>query len=168
MCLSLEMQRPQDVLESGTLHGHEYRIMANREAGGRCGYVKVEAGHPWHGADYDLEVDVHGGITFAAKDVPCEAAGDDTGYWVGFDCGHAGDLRDVDLIEDPFLKDFYRDYNANMVAIDDEFGICRSRVWDTASVRVECARLALQASEAYAMEVARIISAVRSLLNINA
>jgi hypothetical protein len=146
MCLSLEMQRPQDVLEAGTLHGYEYRILANRRVGSRCGYVKVEAGHPWHGADYGLDVDVHGGITFFEKDVPCEAAGPDTGYWVGFDCIHAGDLYDVDLMDDPWSKAFYRDYNARQEATGEKYGIMRMSVKDTDFVRAECESLALQAA----------------------
>jgi hypothetical protein len=148
MCLSLEMASPQDVLESGVLHGHEYRIMANRRIGGRCGYVKVDAGHPWHGADYGLDVDVHGGVTFAEPDVPCAAAGPDSGYWVGFDCSHAGDLYDVDLMDDPWAKEFYRNYNEQQKATGERYGIMRMSVKDTDFVRAECERLALQAKEA--------------------
>lgn len=65
-----------------------------------CGYVAVPPGHPLHGKRYDDEsvnVDVHGGLTYAqacAGDichVPKPGAPDDV-WWFGFDCAHAGDL----------------------------------------------------------------------------
>lgn len=50
------------------------------------GYVRLPEGHPWIGQDYrELEVDVHGGLTFAGEHF-------DEGWWIGFDCAHAGDL----------------------------------------------------------------------------
>jgi len=59
--------------------------------GWRCGYVKLPKGHPYYGFSMMQHVisnlEVHGGITFAASsifpDVP--------GYLIGFDCGHGGD-----------------------------------------------------------------------------
>lgn len=72
--------------------------------GAWCGYVAVPPGHPWHGADCcDLELyAAHGGLTFAGPcdpgegpdqicHVPMPGEPDDV-YWIGFDCGHAGDL----------------------------------------------------------------------------
>lgn len=45
------------------------------------GYVRVPDGHPWFGLDYDdIDVEVHGGLTFAR-------AG-----WIGFDTLHSGDV----------------------------------------------------------------------------
>ena len=36
------------------------------QMGHRCGYTRIPPGHPWHGKDYDdIDVDVHGGLTFA-------------------------------------------------------------------------------------------------------
>ena len=47
------------------------------------GYVKIPAGHHWHGLDYDaFDVDVHGGLTY----------GGGPSGWVGFDCLHSGDV----------------------------------------------------------------------------
>lgn len=44
------------------------------------GYVKIPEDHPWHGKDYDdIDVEVHGGLTFASYG------------WIGFDCLHCGD-----------------------------------------------------------------------------
>lgn len=99
MCLSLEMDRPGDVLARGEHRGIEWRVIHNRH-GYRCGYVKVPRGHPWHGKDWSTmpsAVDVHGGITFAEHDVPCGAGAADDAWWLGFDCAHGFDAVDPAL-----------------------------------------------------------------------
>lgn len=66
--------------------------------GNRCGYVRIPSGHPWHGHDTEQSpAVVHGGITFADADVPCDAPGDDNAWWLGFDCAHADDAPDPTL-----------------------------------------------------------------------
>ena len=65
-----------------------------------CGYVCVPEGHPWHEKDYSTAlcghdgcynhtlgrcIEVHGGVTYAG-----DLGGG--GWWLGFDCGHGGDL----------------------------------------------------------------------------
>jgi hypothetical protein len=74
--------------------------------GALCGYVGVSEGHPDFGKGYDdVEVEVHGGLTFAdfchksddGRDeerichVPDPGEPDHV-WWLGFDCSHAGDL----------------------------------------------------------------------------
>ena len=57
-----------------------------------CGYVGVPAGHLAYGVAYDdVEVRVHGGLTFAGT------WDDEEGdlWWLGFDCAHYGDTPDV-------------------------------------------------------------------------
>lgn len=53
-----------------------------------CGYVQVPETHPLYQKPYHaFEVSVHGGLTFASEaDAPL------SGYWIGFDCAHSGDL----------------------------------------------------------------------------
>jgi len=97
MCLSIAIKRSGDVLAKGECLGFEWMVIHNG-SGYRCGYVRVPLGHPWHGKDYhDLIADVHGDITFAEADVPCDAPGLDTDWWLGFDCAHAGDAPDPSL-----------------------------------------------------------------------
>ena len=60
------------------------------------GYVVIPKGHKLHGKDYDnIDVDVHGGLTFAANSDELDweelIEEDKGGYVVGFDCAHAGD-----------------------------------------------------------------------------
>lgn len=97
MCLSIAINRPEDVLSKGEHLGFEWMVVHNC-SGYRCGYVRVPLGHSWHGKGYDdLNLNVHGGITFAEADVPCKAPGPDTDWWVGFDCAHAFDAPDPGL-----------------------------------------------------------------------
>lgn len=63
--------------------------------GAWCGYVGVGRKHPAFGHDYDdVDVSVHGGLTFASKCSTrghlCHVGG--VRWWLGFDCGHAFDL----------------------------------------------------------------------------
>ncbi len=75
--------------------------LAVRAYGHWCGYVGITEGHPGFGKDYDfLNVDVHGGLTYAdfcqtgehalVCHVP-EPGQSAHVYWLGFDCAHSGD-----------------------------------------------------------------------------
>jgi len=78
-----------------------YECLVTTNGGGvRCGYLRVPVGHPWHGKDYDdIDANCHGSLTFADADEPCDKAGEDNAWWVGFDCGQAlTDLPDPELI----------------------------------------------------------------------
>ena len=70
--------------------------------GSLCGYVGVDSEHPNHGKTYwtdegGLDVDVHGGITYANKcegtvcHVPEPGRTADI-WWFGFDCAHYMDV----------------------------------------------------------------------------
>lgn len=104
MCLSIALKRPDLVLETGEHLGYEYAVTHNGK-GYRCGYVRVPAGHPFYGLNrHALDVEIHGSVTFAEADVPCEKEGDDTSWWIGFDCAHALDAPDPELLA-PQLSD---------------------------------------------------------------
>jgi hypothetical protein len=105
---------------SGPWDGEPDKVSWTDEATGRpclgvrngmgawCGYVAVDPGHLLHGEDYDmasemLDIDVHGGLTFADRcqegrpesegicHVPQPGQPHDV-WWFGFDTAHAGDL----------------------------------------------------------------------------
>jgi hypothetical protein len=66
--------------------------------GNWCGYVGVPKEHPAYGKAYDdVDVNVHGGLTYAAPcrghicHVPEPGMPDDV-FWFGFDCGHFMDV----------------------------------------------------------------------------
>lgn len=125
-----------EVIERGTFSGLDYLIVG-LPIGHRCGYVRVPEDHPWHGLSDGDEADgvrVHGGLTFGGE-LPYAA-----GWWLGFDCAHAGDARDPSLYDD------------EMRAIQAEhpwptFGR-QQTIRTTAYVRDECASLAEQIAAA--------------------
>ncbi len=87
MCLPL---KPYKIEHEWEHAGLKCAVVQSREKEHRCGYVRVPPGHPLHGKSYDdPNVDVHGGLTFAAVE-PC-AHEDGVGYWFGFDCHHWND-----------------------------------------------------------------------------
>jgi len=77
--------------------------------GNWCGYVGIAEGHQHFGKGYsDLDIEVHGGLTFANKCDPaeteatgiCHVPGDgepDHVWWFGFDCAHSWDHSPDDV-----------------------------------------------------------------------
>ena len=66
-------------------------VVQRRKGSNRCGYVRVPPNHPHYKKAYsDVDVDVHGGLTFANIE-PCVEHEDGIGWWFGFDCAHSGD-----------------------------------------------------------------------------
>ena len=97
MCLSVKVNDPSRVISKGEAYGLEWAVTHNGMAY-RCGYVRIPAGHPWHGKSYhDIPAKAHGGLTFSAPDVPCTVPGPDNAWWIGFDCAHGFDLADPAL-----------------------------------------------------------------------
>ena len=73
--------------------GYKCRIRRNATTGTLCGYVGIPKEHSFWGVSYEeshvelseIEVDVHGGITYSAE-------GDDGFWYFGFDTNHANDF----------------------------------------------------------------------------
>src|SRR2546421_679762 len=87
MCLPV---KPFKVEREWVHAGLNCAVTQPEEGAARCGYVRVPPKHPAHSLDYDsIDVDVHGGLSFAEIE-PC-AHEDGIGWWLGFDCCHAGD-----------------------------------------------------------------------------
>lgn len=84
-------------------HGYWCEIQRNPAHGALCGYVYMGAHHPWANLGYDVDVQVHGGITY------------NDGKKMGFDCAHALDL--IPLIDariahsNPAKGEVYRNMN---------------------------------------------------------
>ncbi len=94
MCLPLKNLKTV-TLSKGVHRGFEWQTVYN-SMGSRCGYIRVEPGHPWF-EKRDVEPDVHGGITFAKHGKPCPTHGAEAEWWMGFDCAHANDAPDPSL-----------------------------------------------------------------------
>ena len=67
--------------------------------GHRCGYVGVPEGHPMYEKHYDeVNVYVHGGLTYSELD---------DGLWTfGYDCAHWDDAKDPALMSAEYKKVF--------------------------------------------------------------
>ena len=67
--------------------------------GHRCGYVGLPKEHICEGKDYDeIDVSVHGGLTYAGQGNKYPV--DDNRSWIGFDCAHYRDAKDLDLVKE--------------------------------------------------------------------
>ncbi len=101
------MNEPDKIQWQDKATGLPCLAVRNCHAGHWCGYVGVDKDHPFFEEDYDnTELEVHGGLTFAAKcDEPEEGFGDcdtvchivdkgedDNIWWFGFDCAHLWDM----------------------------------------------------------------------------
>jgi hypothetical protein len=111
-----------------------------------CGYVGIPHGHAWYGQAYNDETKlpqplVHGGVTFSGR-MP-ETKGRAV-WWIGFDCGHAGDMSPGILVSllginhdttSLLYSDEYRDIDYvrsecnllanNLYRIDEEYTTAR-------------------------------------------
>lgn len=121
----------QRVAKKWVSHGMECCVIRGFIA--LCGYVKVPEGHPAHGKYYDdVDVDVHGGLTFSQLS--------EGGTWLGFDCGHAGDFTQIDAPEDnPLAKDAKMPDGRPLFPI-----IHPGRIWTVDDVAAEVEHLASQ------------------------
>lgn len=96
---------------------HGLQCLARRGGGGAwCGYVGIGEGHPSYNVDEDaVGFRAHGGLTYASEchDDVCHVAkpGEpDDLWWLGFDCGHSGDLIPADYqLARCRASDTYRD-----------------------------------------------------------
>lgn len=110
-------------------NGFNCLVIFGNSLGFRFGYVGVPETNFFYGKSdedisyFDLEdhfklpfkmenisLDVHGGITYtgtldALEDIPPFL------WWIGYDCGHVGDLRDIDKIKDPQLRNILKSSN---------------------------------------------------------
>lgn len=80
----------------------KYRIVGIMTSSGyRCGYISVPVDHPYYKVYYDeIDIDVHGGLTFSkfSKVYPVITSKDT--YWIGFDCSHCMDLCDLEFLKE--------------------------------------------------------------------
>ena len=120
----------------------DYRcVILGVPLGHRCGYVGLPKGHKYENMDYDdLDVSVHGGLTYAGRYNKYPV--DDDRSWIGFDCAHCGDGKDMKLIKE--LTD-ERTYN-HMVDMERMFPI-REVVRTTEYVENELIELVKQLEE---------------------
>jgi hypothetical protein len=138
MCLPFP-DEAERTLSKGEHAGFQFQTVYNG-SGYRCGYVRVEPGHPWFGKHYDhIEAEVHGGLTFADPGKPCPTHGAEAEWWVGFDCAHGGDAPDP-IFACKFRENFMRS------VLEGPLGY--GTVRDQEYVDAECRSLCEQAAKA--------------------
>lgn len=82
----MEWPKKEDTLKIFKASGFKCAICKNPGMGNINGYVLIPKEHPDCGKGYeDIDVSVHGGLTFGQKDTS-------GGCWYGFDTAHAGDF----------------------------------------------------------------------------
>ena len=86
-------------LDRGDYRGIRW-YMGHNDMGHRTGYIRVPRTHPWFGLDTNElpDIDVHGGVSWADKGPPGRVPRFSYEWWVGFDCAHAWDLADPELV----------------------------------------------------------------------
>jgi hypothetical protein len=79
-----------------TPSGLEGLVLRNSYLGTLCGYVGLPNEHRFWGAHSDnpelRDVQAHGGLTFSGRRVFRDGEDPGTLWYLGFDCGHSGDL----------------------------------------------------------------------------
>jgi len=71
------------IIGSGKIDGYEYKIK-NMRGEYPTAYIKLQENHPLYNKHYtDIDIDVHGGLTYIAMK--------DDGYWIGWDYAHYED-----------------------------------------------------------------------------
>lgn len=105
---------PEDRIDF--IHAGFACLMLRGPIGSWCGYVGVPETHPAFGKGYDdVDVDVHGGLTYANKcnGQICHVAQPgmpEEVYWLGFDTAHLGD-ESPGLLKHSFIsKKDYESY----------------------------------------------------------
>jgi len=80
----------------------EFRcVIIGQKIGHRCGYIAIPKEHELYGKDYDeIDISVHGGLTYASySEGEYPVKSEKSVYWIGFDCAHYMDGRDLELIK---------------------------------------------------------------------
>lgn len=76
-------------------------VIIGQNWGHRCGYIEIPIWHKYYGLDYDdINIDVHGGWTYSDyvhNDYPTKSS--NGAWWIGFDCAHCYDAKDIDLVK---------------------------------------------------------------------
>lgn len=78
-------------------------VIIGQKHGHRCGYIEIPEGHLLYEKPYDDVtglIDVHGGWTYSEytrNNYP--VATNKNSWWIGFDCGHWNDGKDLELVK---------------------------------------------------------------------
>lgn len=98
----------------GVYKDYEYLVVLNPH-GHRCGYVAISKDHPLYEKEGSnvIDLEIHGGCTFFEPQMTEYKCSD---KWIGFDCGHSGDARDINTLQkyDADMADRYHSYDESL------------------------------------------------------
>lgn len=119
------------VVVNKDVDGFNVVVLVHPTLGHLCGYVSV----PKELQDILEEntIDCHGGITFRDTFSHIEGFEDSTNEYIGFDCAHAGDKPDPDILKKFAIKPVHLPYPPEI-----------SRIWTVDNVINECSKIIQQ------------------------
>jgi len=95
-------------------------VIVGTTMGHRCGYIAVsEPSEQMLEDAYDLDFDVHGGITYGGSSKEYPIPSETERFWLGFDCAHYNDAKDMNLLRELASPESYQ----YQVKIDLEYPI---------------------------------------------
>ena len=89
-----EWDKELDIYELSTEDGWKAYIKHHPRIGHLCGYLAIPEDHPFYREHYDINVRIHGGLTYAS-----EYEGE---FQIGFDCAHWNDTSPFQFHSLPF------------------------------------------------------------------
>ena len=85
-----QKNRIKEILSEGEYCG--YHVVIVSYGTHPCAYVEIPKNHPYYGKYYgDLDIDVHGGLTFGSHLSHVLGERGLNGFYIGWDYAHAGD-----------------------------------------------------------------------------
>lgn len=118
--------KDREILEQGNYMGYNFWIISYGSH--PCAYVELQKDHPYYGKcncdAYDLDINVHGGITFG--DYGLGSTISDDKFLLGWDYNH------------------YNDYNYK----DEQYGLASGKKWTTEEILEDVKNVIKQLHEA--------------------
>lgn len=89
--MSYSFERKKEILEHGVCFGLFYWIISYGTH--PCAYIMIPKNNKYFEKDYEeIDIDVHGGLTYSDKYLPFEIKNSETKCWyIGWDYAHFGD-----------------------------------------------------------------------------
>lgn len=117
--------------------------------GFRTAYVALPKDSQFYGVNYDeIPVECHGGLTYADFDLYSQKDMQDV-WWIGFDCGHYFDKRDIETYKKYYEETPY--INARLIELTDEgevktLNFCMKECVDIVDQIIDLERMNLKSS----------------------
>jgi len=118
-------------------------VVLGLKMGHRCGYVAIPTDSEKYSEDYNsIDIECHGGLTYGCVDNKYPVETKTPTAWIGFDCAHCWDKRDIDLMRELGADDKYIDMMTQM--FEDPYAEVRTAEY----CEEECKRIVDQILEA--------------------